>query len=1144
MDDNLDKVVPVVGIGASAGGLEALREVFGGQEGKTGLAYVVVQHLDPTHESLMAQLIERYTAMTVTQAEGNEKLEADHVYVIPPGHGLAIHDGVLELTEFSDPRGQRRPIDDFFDSLANDRQHMAACVILSGTGADGSRGLRAIKEMGGLAVAQEPETARYDGMPVSAIGTGLVDVIAKPADVIEVVSDFFKRAPTEEVEEEAREVADRIDELCEVLRDTVGHDFSRYKRSTLIRRVARRMQVLSIEDAGDYVGRIRNDADECQALFQDLLINVTQFFRDHEDFTALHEQVIDRIVGSSRDGQEVRIWVPGCSSGEEAYTIAMLFAESMRKADKRPYVQVFATDIDDKMLDIARSATYPNSALPDIPAEYQHHYVVGGSDTFSLVSQIREMVRFSLHNVVRDPPFSKIDLVSCRNLLIYFDEDLQKAVLPLFHFALRDNGHLFLGTSEGIGRFEDLFETVDQGSRIFKRRNVKSNYNLHIPKTNAPTYVRRRERGGTQPPPVDSGSTEVAALRRLADKYSPVSFLVDSEGLLLQKWGAVGRYLEFPDQLERTVHVPTLARPGLREVIGPLLRKVVEDQNRLVVRDQEVTTEFGRIKTSILCEPVAPGGYLVVIRETGALQPFEDDEFEEFEVGDGQLQFLEEELQNTRHRLRSTVEELETTNEELKSSNEEMMSMNEELQSTNEELTTVNDELKSKVDQVTVANADLKNFFATTELMVLVVDGDLNLRSYTDAATKIFHINQSDIGRPLDVVPTQLADQDYLKMAKAAAAQGRTQDYHSSSEDGSRKYLGRVIPYRQTNGDIDGATIMFTDVTQALTMERDLREERERLRLALEVAKIGVWEYEPATDRTILDDTERRLLELGESEGDTMEPILAKLSGPDRDRINAALRRAMDGEKDFDEVFSLPLEDGGTRWLHGLGRSITNSGSAKFIGVTYDITAEREILAEREIMLREMNHRVKNLFAVIAAMVAISKREADNLDDFAEDLRNRIHALGRSHALTTRHADGGSVGLRELLETVLAPSHENQKLNFDGPDVDIPNAKLTSVALILHEWATNASKYGALGDEEGSVTVHWEVEDSDLRLEWVEAGSTGKDGAGKGFGTRLLEVTARQLSGRVKGDKVENGYRRSLVFPLSDSGQPAPPSPD
>ena len=1134
MSEELDQDPPVVAIGASAGGLEALREFFAGFADATGMSFVVVQHLDPTHESLMAQLIERYTSMTVKQASGGERLEADNIYVIPPGHGLAIADNTLQLTEFSDPRGQRRPIDDFFDSLANDREHQAACVILSGTGADGSRGLRAIKEHGGLAVAQDPDTARYDGMPVSAIATGLVDMVAAPGEMIESIREFFLRSPGEGIKEEARDVADRIDELCDVLRETVGHDFSRYKHSTLVRRVARRMQVLSIEDASEYVRRIRSDADECQALFQDLLINVTQFFRDADDFSALEEAAITTIVRDCRDGQEIRVWVPGCSSGEEAYTLAILFAEAMRRYEKRPYVQIFATDIDDKMLDIARNATYPLSALGDIPVEYQHRYVIGGTDTFSLTPQLRDLVRFSLHNVVRDPPFSKIDLISCRNLLIYFDDELQKLVLPLFHFALRDSGFLFLGSSEGIGRFDDLYETINQSARIFRRKNVKSNYNLQVGKGQVPTYVRRREGSVSSENTGRSGTTETAALRRLAEKYAPVSFLVDEEGLLIQKWGAAGRYLEFPDRVERTIHLPTLARPGMREVIGPMLRKVAESQTRLVSRGVQITTEFGRIESAILCEPVAAGGYLIVVRETGALQPFDEDEFDDFEAGEGQLAFLEEELQNTRHRLRSTVEELETTNEELKSSNEEMMSMNEELQSTNEELTTVNDELKTKVDQITVANADLKNFFDTTELIVLVVDAELNLRSFTDAATQIFPIDTRDQGRPLDQLPSLIGDTEYVQRAKEAAERGRSSEYRTSLKDGSAEFITRVIPYRRMDGDVDGATIVFHDVTRALEMERDLREERERLRLALDVARIGVWEYEPSTDRTVLDKTERQLLEIEDSEGDTMEPIIAKLPAADRDRINASLRQAIDGVNDFDETFALPLKDGSTRYLHGLGRSIKSADSTKFIGVTYDITAEREMLVEREILLREMNHRVKNLFAVIAAMVSISRREAEDLDSFAEDLRDRIHALGRSHALTSRHADGGTVMLRELLDTVLAPSRHSQAITFDGPDIEVANAKLTSLALILHEWATNAAKYGGLHDPGGSVDISWQVEGGQLVLSWEECCSVEGPEGGKGFGTRLLEVTAKQLSGTIEGERGDTGYKRKLSFPLGN----------
>ncbi|NVD44545.1 chemotaxis protein CheB [Qipengyuania atrilutea] len=1126
--------VPVVGIGASAGGLEAIREVFQAYDGRTGLAFVIVQHLDPTHESLMAQLIERYTDMKVTQAEGGEALEADHIYVIPPGHGLAIEGGALQLTEFSDPRGQRRPIDDFFESLAQDRKQLSACVILSGTGADGSRGLRAIKELGGLAIAQEPETARYDGMPVSAISTGLVDVVAEPSDVIEALHSFFSRARDTDLDSEAGEVTDHIDDLCDVLRNAVGHDFSRYKRSTMTRRVARRMQVLSISDAQDYITRIRSDEDECQALFQDLLINVTQFFRDSDEFDALNQVAIDKLVKLSRDGQEIRIWVPGASSGEEAYSLAILFAEAMRRNETRPYVQIFATDIDDKMLDIARSANYPLSALGDIPIEYQHRYVIGNADTFTMVPQIRDMVRFSVHNLVRDPPFAKIDLISCRNLLIYFDDTLQKQVLPLFHFSLRDSGFLFLGTSEGIGRFEDLFDTVNQRAKIFRRKNVKSNYSLQIGRQTAPVYAKRRQRRQSSE---DNGSTtkspEIAALRRLAERYAPVSLLVDEEGVLIQKWGAAGKFLEFPDRMERHVHVPTLARPGLRETIGPMLRKVVDGQNRVITRDLEIVTEYGSIAVSVLCEPVSDSGYLIVIKETGALKPFENEDAEEFEAGDGQLQFLEEELQTTRHRLRSTVEELETTNEELKSSNEEMMSMNEELQSTNEELTTVNDELKTKVDQVVVANSDLKNFFDTTELMVLVVDANLCLRSFTDAAAEVFPIDDHDIGRPLSELSTRLEDKDYLKPARAAAAEGQTSEYRTRLNDGSSEYFARVIPYRRLDGTIDGATLIFTDVTEALRMEQELREERERLRLALEVSKVGIWEYEPSTDRTVLDAKERELFELEEEEGDEMGPILAKLPVEDRDRINSSLRLAMDGKRDFDETFRLPLKNGGERWLHGLGRRIVNGEKNKFIGVTYDITSERQLLEERELLLREMNHRVKNLFAVIAAMVALVRREADDLDEFAESLRSRIHALGRSHSLTSNsHTPDEGVQLSELIATVLEPAAANQNIAIEGQPVEVPVSRLTPLAMILYEWTTNASKYGALSVPDGQLTVNWSLEHGALAIDWrEEGGSSAGDGAA-GFGSKLVEVTTKQLNGEISGEKVDGGYRRALRFAL------------
>ena len=1130
---------PVIGLGASAGGLEALRALFGGAGEKTGMAFVVVQHLDPTHESLMAQLIERYTDMVVSQASGGEVVEPNHIYVIPPAHGLAITNGVLGLTEFKDPRGMRRPIDDFFESLARDRETLSACVILSGTGADGSRGLRAIKEHGGLCVAQEPDSASYDGMPSSAIATGLVDIVAPPREIIGALNGFFDRAGgTDDIVDEARAVTDYIDDLCDVLRKVVGHDFSRYKRSTLTRRIARRMQLLGIEDAREYLDRLKGDEDECKALFRDLLINVTRFFRDPKLFDALTTTVIDPLVKDARNDEELRVWVPGCSSGEEAYSIAMLFAEAARRHSRRPFIQIFATDIDDGMLDIARGGAYPLSALSDIPVEYQERYTIAGSDKFHIGAQIRDLVRFSLHNVVRDPPFSKIDLISCRNLLIYFDDTLQRSVIPLFHFALATKGHLFLGSSETIGRYDDLFKVVDHSARIFRRREVIGKYSLKIGKE-GPIGPRSRSSPQFSRDPQRTDGNEVAALKAIARRYAPVCLLVDSEGILLESWGAVSRYLDFPDRLERHVVISSLARPGLRELLGPMIRQMMDEARgrRVGAKNVEILTEFGKVETRIFCEKIDDFSFLFVIEETGALEPFDEEELIEFDTEHGQQQFLEEELQATRHRLRSTVEELETTNEELKSSNEEMMSMNEELQSTNEELTTVNDELKSKVDQLTVANSDLKNFFDSTQLPVLVVDADLQLRSYTDAVEKLFPVDKKHIGTKLALLPNNFRSGEYIDLARKASRGDESQETRVYSDVLEAEFIVRAYPYRRLDGELDGSTLVFTDVTEALSLERDLREERERLRLALQVARIGVWQYEPSSDRTVLDETERHLLGIAEGEaGSQMQSILQNMPEEDRDRVNQSLRRAMDGKRPFDERFRIPLGDGQYRWLHGLGKRIDNGRTNKFIGVTIDITAERSQLEERELMIREMNHRVKNLFSIISAMVSIAAREADDVESFAGDLRDRIHALGRSHALTNDPAGGGTgaVALRTLLETVVKPSRAGQDLNLQGKDIEVPNSQITSVALILHEWATNAAKYGALSLDDGRLEVEWEVSDRKLTLEWREFGSqiASEDTEKAGFGTRLVQTAARQLKGEIEGGPASEGYRRKLVFQL------------
>ncbi|WP_343527096.1 chemotaxis protein CheB [Sphingomonas sp.] len=1122
--------VPVVGIGASAGGLEALREMLTPAHAPTGMAFVVVQHLDPNHESMLAQLLDRHTNLEVRQCEGSERIEADRVYIIPPGRGLAIRGGVLELTDFVQPRGLRRPIDDFFLSLASDQQANAACVILSGTGADGTTGLRAIKENGGVSVVQKPESARYDGMPLSAVGTGLVDFVKPAGEILDCLRAFFARRIGEPKDQEAEVVADHVDDLCRVLRNAIGHDFSGYKRTTLVRRVERRMHVLGIATGSAYLARVKSDADECEALFRDLLINVTRFFRDAELFDILRTKAIEPLLHGRDPDEDIRIWVPGCSSGEEAYSIAMLFAEAARESGQPLAVQIFATDIDEQMLQIAREGSYPASALADIPLPLRERYIVPHADRFTMSAQIRDMIRFSNHSLVKDPPFSRIDLVSCRNLLIYFDDRLQQSVLPLLHYALRPGGYLFLGPSESVGRFDHLFPAINGHARLFERSPGSPSYPIDLP-GGGNRGPRRRddraERGGGGVIP-DEG----AALRRIVDRYAPPSMVLDQDGGILAAFGKLSRYFTFPVTRAGGSSAVTLARSGLREVIGPMLRQARDARKRIAARDVEVITEYGIQKIDVICDPLTDGSLLFLFRDSAPFSPVEQNDLADLEPGDDHIEALEDELRLTRHRLRSTVEELETANEELKSSNEEMMSMNEELQSTNEELSTVNDELKTKVDQLTVANSDLRNFFESTDLAVVVLDRHLRVRSYTEAARSIFPLQPGDRGRLLADVSTRLANTDYLDGAQAVASGGAPVQQRVTTRDGERMLSLRILPYRTQSDGVDGATLVLTDITEALSMERALAAERERLDLAVKAGGIGVWEYRDDIGETFLDSTGRALFGV-ESDGAAVRVslLLDRIVPEDRIGVERALTDAMAGNGDFEMTFRLTV-DGKDRRIKGFGRRVTDLPPHRMVGVSIDVTAEYAIAETRELMLREMNHRVKNLFAIISGIVSAAARSHDDVVEMADDVRERIATLGRAHSLASPTGEQQAIDLAALVEATVAPYQGQSKIEIDGPHLLIDHRCLSPLALILHEWATNSVKYGALSHRLGVLSIRWTRQDGRLRLAWSETGgqSTGET-VSNGFGTLLVQTSSRQLGAALERKSVDGRFMLDLDLP-------------
>ncbi len=1108
--------LPIVGIGASAGGLEALRDMLSSAREPTGMAFVVVQHLDPNHESMLAQLLGRHTSLRVLQCEGGETIEAESVYIIPPGHGLAIRQGVLELTQFAQPRGLRRPIDDFFVSLAGDQQALAACVILSGTGADGTTGLRAIKENGGVCIVQQPESARYDGMPLSAVGTGLVDYVKPAREIIPCLETYFSRSGSEPLAQEAGMVADHVDDLCRTLRTAIGHDFSGYKRTTLVRRVERRMHVLGIGTGHAYLQRIRSDKVECEALFRDLLINVTRFFRDSEHFETLRQQVIEPLVRTRAPGEEIRVWVPGCSSGEEAYSIAMLFAEATRTTDTPLAVQIFATDIDEQMLQIAREGSYPASALADIPTPLRERYAVPHAERFTIVGPIRDLVRFSSHSLVKDPPFSRIDLLSCRNLLIYFDDRLQQTIMPLLHYAVRPGGYLFLGPSESVGRFDHLFPVLDQSARLFERSPGSPNYPIDLP-----GHSSRRERFRPEAEHRDSsGATpdEGSATRRILERYAPPSMVLDQDGAIVSAYGKLSRYFDFPVTRTGGYSAITLARPGLREAIGPLLRRTRESRRRTVARDISVTSEYGVQPVELVCDPLSDGTLLFVIKPSEPFRPLDDPDLVELDAGDDHVEVLEEELRLTRHRLRSAVEELETANEELKSSNEEMMSMNEELQSTNEELSTVNDELKSKVDQLTVANSDLRNFFETTDLAVIVLDADLRLRSYTAAATSIFPLQPADRGRPLADVAARLEASDYLDDARAVVDGGAPVHRRVATRDGERTLSLRILPYRTQSGETDGATLVLTDITDALSLERDLAHERERLNLAIRAGGIGVWEYFPDSDETQLDQTEQAILDVGDRAVVAMRELLDRVEPEERAMVEERLRAAAAGEGDYEANVRLRNARGEMRRIKSFGRLVNGAQPRRVVGVSIDVTPEYVLAETRELMLREMNHRVKNLFAIIGGMITAAARSHDDVGVFARDVRERIAALGRAHSLASPAGEQQAIDLEALVEATLAPYRDHAVIQLGGPPIQIDRTCLSALALMLHEWATNSVKYGALSDHSGALSIRWRRADQeDIVVDWVEKnGRPVELKTGTGFGTILVKTSAQQLGARVE----------------------------
>ncbi|MDH3601866.1 MAG: PAS domain S-box protein, partial [Candidatus Tectomicrobia bacterium] len=846
--------IPVVGIGASAGGLEAARQFFTTMPPTSGVAFVLIQHLAPDHDSLMAELLGRYTTMPVVEIENHMHVEANHVYLIPPNKYASISQGELYLTPLVEQRGMRMPIDFFFYSLAEDQYAQAVGIVLSGTGTDGTLGLQAIKNAGGMVMAQDPATAQHDGMLRSVITAGVVDYVLSVDQMPEPLLKYLQHPYVNGNPQVADQAPlDYLHRILAVMQARTGYDFSVYKHNTLRRRIDRRMGVRHAAQVADYIRYLRTEPEEVSALFQDLLISVTSFFREPEAWEYLGTEVLPRLVAETPVGGAIRVWSPGCASGEEPYTLAMLLLKQLQAMQKSPRVQIFATDIDEYALGRARAGLYPESIAADVPLPYLEQFFTLKSHAYQVNKELREAVTFSVQNLISDPPFSNLDLISCRNLLIYFQPEVQQKVLGLFHFALRPQGRLILGKSESIGNRQDLFEVESKELRIYQRLETAQSRLIHFP-------ISGVERGASRvaqhpvPGPESGRSLNLTTVtqQQLLRELATTTVLINRNYDVLNMQGPVRQYLDFPEG-EPTYNLTKIAMHGLRTKLRVALTQAVRKEGPVTVTNARVKRDGTYYPVTCYIRPVtepseAQGLFLVTFQdEPQPALPIAEVQVSELDESTT-VQQLELELEMVREDLKNSLEEMETSNEEMKTSNEEIMSINEELQSANEELETSKEELQSlneelatlnvqlqeKMQEVERTNDDLTNLEASTNIATLFLDLTFCIKRFTPAMQQLLHLIPADVGRPIEDIsqkfihdsdgPVSLRDDAETVLDTLIPLERERQ-----MPDG-RWHIQRMLPYRTEHHRIEGVVVTFTDVTRIKEVHEVMRES-EHLRL-------------------------------------------------------------------------------------------------------------------------------------------------------------------------------------------------------------------------------------------------------------------------------------------------------------------------
>jgi chemotaxis methyl-accepting protein methylase/PAS domain-containing protein len=834
----------IVGIGASAGGLEALADFFSHVLTPSSIAFVVIQHLDPSRKSMMPELLQRTTLMKVTQASNGMKVKPNCVYVIPPNKDLSMLHGSLLLLEPVETRGLRLPIDFFFRALANDQNERAVGVILSGMGSDGTLGLRAIKEHAGVSVVQSPEFAKFDSMPYSAVNTGLVDIIA-PADALpEQIIAFLKHRPRSVPNDFESSVAlkskSALEQIISILRGRSGNDFSLYKKNTIYRRIERRMALHQLKNISLYTRYLRNNPQEQDLLFKEMLIGVTNFFRDHKVWAQLKSVTLPALLAHYPKGKELRAWVTACSTGEEAYSLAMTVMDVLDDVKHKGLfkLQVFATDVGEDAINIARKGYYPASIEADVSPEQLNRYFIKDGSGYRINKQIRDMVIFAPQNIIMDPPFTKLDIVTCRNLLIYLGPELQKKLIPLFHYTLTSNGILILGNAETIGNSTSLFSESKENTRIYTRiDSTAPQMEVDIPTRIFPIISLVEN----EPERTSKMTTNITNLQMQADQiilqsYSPAAVLVNAAGDIIYINGRTGKYLE-PAAGKANWNIHVMAREELQHQLHLAIMKAQLQIEPVNIKNLTIDKHTINLTVQAITKPKALLGLIMVVF-TEVVTPTklprskrgsaEKEIQAELQQAQDEIQSLREQMQSSQEELKSANEELQSTNEELQSTNEELTTSKEEMQSMNEELQTVNTELRSKVDDLSWVNNDMENLLDSTQIATIFLDNELHVRRFTNYATHLFKLIQSDVGRALSDIVTEL---DYVLLQEDSKEVLKTLIFIEKEVTAKNKrwFKVRIMPYRTQENVIDGVVITFTDISEAKLLESKLRKIRPSL---------------------------------------------------------------------------------------------------------------------------------------------------------------------------------------------------------------------------------------------------------------------------------------------------------------------------